>query len=75
MKINGVRFPSAFAWDGVSCPFACGNEGSLEGGSTLTDSLMLERVDDGSMIVRNRTPRAQRTVTIGDLKVRRAVDE
>lgn len=75
LKINGARFPSGVPWDGVICPFACGGEGALEGSSLVTDSLMLEKLDEGSIIVRNRTPRAQRTLPLGDLKVRRAVDD
>jgi hypothetical protein len=47
----------------------------MEGASTITDSLLLEKLDEGNMIVRNRTPRAQRTLSLGDLKLRRAVDD
>lgn len=75
VKINGVRVPTSLAWDGVSCPFLCGSQSHMEGASTIADSLLLEKLDEGNMIVRNRTPRAQRTLPLGDLKVRRAVDD
>jgi hypothetical protein len=75
VKLNGVRMPSGLAWDGVSCPFMCGSQSHVEGSSTITDSLLIEKLDEGSMIIRNRTPRAQRTLMLGDLKVRRAVDD
>ena len=75
MKINGVRFSTSLLWDGVSCPFACGSEGLNEGAVSLSDTVVLEKLDEGSLIIRNRTPRAQRTLTFGDLKVHRAVDD
>ncbi len=75
MKINGVRFSTGLPWDGVSCPFACGTEGDMEGALPLSDTLVLEKLDEGTLIVRNRTPRPQRTITFGDLKVHRAVDD
>lgn len=75
MKINGVRFPTSIAWDGVSCPYQCGSEGSLEGAQPVSDTLVLEKIDEGSMMVRNRTPRQERTLTFGDLKLHRSVDD
>ena len=75
VRINGVRIPAGLVWDGMTCPFMCGSESRAEGAKTITDSLLLEKLDEGSMILRNRTPRVQRTLSLGDLKVRRAIDD
>ncbi len=75
MKISGVRFPTGVPWDGVSCPFACGSEDAVENSTSVVDSVVLEKGNEGSIMVRNRTPRARRTMTFGDLRIRRAVDD
>ncbi len=75
MRINGVRFPTGVAWDGVSCPFACGSERSVDRSTSVVDSVVLEKANEGSIMVRNRTPRPQRTITFGDLRIHRAVDD
>ncbi len=75
VKLNGVKIPTGFPWDGVSCPFMCGSESHGEGFSMLTDTLLIEKLDEGSVIVRNRTPFTQRTLSLSDVKVRRAVDD
>lgn len=75
LRINGVRFPTGLSWDGVSCPFACGSEGLFESSTSVMDSIVIEKSGEGSIIVRNRTPRAQRTITFGDLKLRKAAED
>lgn len=75
LRINGVRLPTGTDWDGVSCPFACGSEVSLENSTSVVDSLVLEQSGEGSIMIRNRTPRSQRTMSLGDLKIHRAVED
>ena len=75
ITISGVRLPTSTAWDGVSCPFACASELANESSTSVVDSLVLEQNGEGTIIIRNRTPRARRTMTFGDLKIRRAVDD
>ncbi len=75
LRINGVRFPTGLSWDGVSCPFACGSEGLFQTSTSVLDSVVIEKAGEGTIIVRNRTPRAQRTITFGDLKLRKASED
>lgn len=75
VRVNGVRFPTKLAWDGTACPFLCGTDGSFETSTSVGDSLVIEKSGEGSITIRNRSARTQRTLTFGDLKLRRASED
>lgn len=67
LQLFGLRAPTAYAWDGTLCPFECG--GVVDKKAQLVSDLVeLEEGKAGTIMVRNRTSQAKRTLPFSDLK-------
>lgn len=67
LQLTGIRVPTATAWDGVLCPFECG-ETIGKRDQAVNDLIEIEDVKAGAVMIRNRTDLEKRTIPFSDLK-------
>lgn len=68
LRLQGSRFATPQGWDGLACPFACG-ERELRTGLDVVDEVELEKLPGAVFMLRNRTPRKARALPFSDLRM------
>ena len=69
LKLKGLRRTMAAAWDGWICGLACGDQ-DHERGDPINDTIVIEKIGAGGLMLRNRTPNRVKGLPFTDLRVK-----